>query len=278
MRTGFDTVAFSAWLKTNSKHSPPLRPELIHASHLAVDPNRPVITNGILAGTQAAQALQADRAYVAAPPAAKIEALKVAPATGCAMLLTLAREKSGYNPLEPAGPDSEGKFMRYIYQIIVCPLFRKDIDDRITDVFGGDWNEVIERIISLYVGLAEQDRAILRTSLRSVAAAASSSPSTTEEICTFFQSTIDSSNTISTFLYYMNVKMVTYVDHGGKNEPDRVRNQADLVLHRVKMAFDAGQWAGQAQNVYRETQSSLSDWLANNSTPTGALPRDWHPR
>lgn len=278
MQRAFDTVAFDAWLKTNAKRSPPLRPDLTHVPHLALDPNRPVITNGILAGTQAERALQADRAYMAAPAAEKVEALKVAPATGCSMLLTLAREKAGYNPLEPAGPDSELKFMRYIYQIIVCPLFRKDIDDRITNVFDGDWNTVIEKIVSLYDGLPEQDKALLRKSLLSVAAAASSNPSTTEEICTFFQSTIDASTVIGTFLYYMNVKMVTYVDHGGKNEPDRVRNQADLVLHRVKMSFDAGQWAGQAQNVYRETQSSLSDWLANNSSPNGTMPRDWHPR
>ena len=277
MERAFDQAAFAQWLTANSKAGPPLPKTLQRLALSDVDPSRPVVANGILSGPLAAQALERDRDYVQAPAPDKLAALRIAPVTGCSMLLTMAREKSGYDCQTPGQPDGELKFMQYIEQIVFCPLFHKDYDDVIANRFEGDWNNVINTIADFYVGISDSDRETLRQSMRAVAAAASSSPSTVEQICTFFQSTIDSSDRIASFFYYMNVRMVTYVDHGGKNEPDRVRNQAELRLHRVKMWFDAPQWPSQAEAVYRETQSSLADWLDSNSTPVGALPSNWHP-
>lgn len=270
----FDQAAFDGWLSAVSPHAPPLADLLIEAS----DPPQPVVANGILAGTQGSAAIERDKAYVNAEPADRIEALRHAPVTGSAMLLTLAREKSGFDCRTPGQPGGEQKFMQYMDQILVCPLFHKDIDDKIANGLGGNWNDVIDTIVGLYVGLPDVDRQLLRSSLVAVAQAASSNPSTVERMCTFFQSTIDASDQIATFFYYLDVQMVTYVSHGGKNEPDHVQNQADMVLHRIKMSFDSAQWPDQAAAVYAETQSSLDDWIADNSTPIGAIASDWHPR
>ena len=274
----FEKAAFARWLHAVSRQGPPLGAPLRRRDALGDETSRPVVANGILAGSQAGQALQQDRAYIDAAPDRKVATLQLAPVTGCSMLLTLAREKSGYDCRTPGQPDGEAKFNNYIAQVLLCPLFRTEYDDRISNVLGGDWNGVIDSIVALYVGIPDADRTLLRDSLRAVAAAASSSPSTVERVCTFFQSTIDSSERIASFFYYMDVRMVTYVEHGGKNEPDRVHNQANLTLHRVKLLFDAAHWAAQAEAVYRETQSSLSDWLDENSTPVGPLPMNWHPR
>lgn len=278
MEQAFQQVAFDNWLAAMSRKAPPLVLVSRPRPGIADSPSQPVVTNGILAGTRSTEALSADRIYVDAAPEARIEALKWAPVTGCAMLLTLAREKSGYDAQTPGQPDGEQKFMTYIAQILTCPMFRKDIDDRIANGLGGDWHVVIDTIVGLYVGIPDKDRELLRASLWTVAQAASSNPSTVERMCTFFQSTIDASDDVTAFFYYLDVKMVTYIDRGGKNEPDRVRNQADMVLHRVKMHFDASQWAAQAAAVYAETQTSLDAWIASNSTPIGPLASGWHPR
>lgn len=248
-------------------------------SFLAATPERPVVSNGILSGVGAQVALQRDAIYISAPsPDSALTALQQSPITGCSMLLTLAREKSGYDPTLPAQAGTLFKFFAYVNQILQCPLYAQVLNDHINPGFSGDWNNVINQIMGYYVGIADFDRNILRQSLVDVAAAASSSPSTNQVMNVFSQATINVAQDVMVYLYCTNVQMVTTVSSGGKNEPDRVNNQASLSLYRVQMRFDQYNWPAQAAAVYRETQQSLADWLAFGSTPVGALPSDWHPR
>ncbi|PWC40157.1 hypothetical protein [Azospirillum sp. TSO22-1] len=284
--TTFDQSAFHAWLRANSPSNGPLsltdEPVLLAQQALtllAAYPDRPVVANGILSGCGAQSALRLDADYVHARPGNDaVAALQRSPVTGCSMLLTLAREKSGYDPSVPAQAGSLAMFFNYVNQILKCPLFSQVLNDHIAPTFSGDWNNTINQIIGYYVGIPDYDLSALRQSLVNVAAAASSNPSTNQTLNVFSQSTINVNADTRVYLYSTNVQMVTTVTSGGKHEPDRVSNQANLSLYRVQMRFDAAQWPAQAAAVYGETQQSLADWLAFGSTPSGSLPSDWHPR
>jgi hypothetical protein len=282
----FNQSAFDAWLEANARSSEPLSLEkgtvsLVHEvrSLLATSIDRPVVSNGILSGSGAQDALHRDAVYVNATPGNNsVAALRQSPVTGCSMLMTLARKKSGYDPSVPAQAGSLTMFFNYVNQILLCPLFSVVLNDHIAPAFSGDWNNAINQIMSYYVGIPESDLYVLRQSLVNVAAAASSNPSTNQTLNLFSQSTINVGAEVAVYLYCSNVQMVTNVSHGGKNQPDRVSNQANFSLYRIKLVFSSAQWPAQAPAVYAETQQSLADWLSFGSTRTGSLAADWHPQ
>lgn len=278
----FDQTLFDAWLQANSpagaRPVSGLSPEIAFLSSAMGDV--PVVVSSALTGAQSQQALAADNAYVAAPPDKAVEALKQSPATGCTMIMTLAREASGFNPTIPAQAGSLEKFMAYVDQILRCPIFSAVYRDRVQPVYSGDWNSVINSILSFYVGIPARDLDTIRQSLVSAAAAASSNPSTNQKLNVFAQSTVnvDSPTAIDVYLYQTFVQMKTTVTPGGKNEPDRVSNQAYTDLYRVRLLFKSAEWPAQAEKVHQQTQDSLSDWLVDNSAPQGDLPSNWQPR
>ncbi len=275
--TDFDQDAFDLWLEANTPGGRvELDPSMMFlATALAVTP---VLSSSALTGSNAQQALQLDSAYSSAEPSEAVEKLQQSPATGCTMLLTLAREKSGYDPTLPAQTGSVQKFLSYVNQVLLCPLFGTILNDHIAPEFSGNWNNVINQIASYYVGIPEGDIDTLKQSLNSIAAAASSNPSTDETLNMFSQATLNvDRNNIDVYMYHTYVQMKTTIHSGGKHEPDKVSNQAFLSLYRVHLSFNSAEWPRQAANVHQQTEQSLSDWLANNSTPTGSLPANWHP-
>lgn len=276
----FDQTAFDRWLVANSPgHGGarlPLSPQV--ASLAAALATTPVVIDSALTGAYAQQALEADNAYVHAPPSEAVAKLQESPATGCSMLLTLAREQSGYDPASPAQLGSVQAFYDYVNQILLCPLFTTILNDHIEPRFSGGWSQVIDQIVGFYEGIPAREVDALRQSLTTIAAAASSNPSTNQTMNMFSQATLNVDEQIDVYVYHTFVQMVTNVHKGGKNEPDTVSNQAALSLYRVRLRFDSANWPPQAEKVHEQTEQSLSDWLANNSTPPGSLPPDWHPR
>lgn len=275
----FHQGAFDAWLAANSPGAKaakqPLAPAV--AALAAALSSTPVVINSALTGANAQGALAADNAYVGAAPADAVAKLQESPATGCTMLLTLAREQSGYDPAVPAQAGSVQAFFGYVNQVLVCPLFSTILNDHIAPGFSGSWSDVINQIVGYYQGIPERELDTLRQSLTTIAAAASSSPSTNQTMNMFSQATLNVDASIDVYLYHTFVQMATTVHRGGKHEPDRVSNQAALSLYRVRLRFDSARWPAQAAQVHQQTQQSLSDWLVSNSTPSGSLPANWHP-
>jgi hypothetical protein len=276
----FAQDSFDAWLAANApggkRTRQPLHPGV--ASLAAAMSRTPVVIGSALTGANAQQALAADNAYVSAAPADAVARLQQSPATGCTMLLTLAREQSGYDPAVPAQVGSVQAFFSYVNQLLLCPLFSTILNDHITPGFSGGWSSMIDQITGCYEGIPAREIDTLRQSLLTIAAAASSSPSTNETMNMFSQATLNVDADIDVYMYHTFVQMMTTVQQGGKHEPDTVSNQASLSLYRIRLRFDSANWPNQAAQVHQQTQQSLSDWLANNSTPSGSLSADWHPR
>jgi hypothetical protein len=279
----FDQKSFDLWLQANSPGGAALGiwtpPKAIVASFIAgASSGNPVVSNGNLVGSQAQEALRLDAAYAKAPPPEAVPRLQESPATGCTMLLTLARQKSGYNPAIPAQAGSTQKFLDYLQQVLVCPLFMAILNEHLNPQFSGDWNNVINQILGYYPKMPPADLQVLRDGLYRIAAAASSNPSTDQTLDMFSQTTLSVDADIDVYMYQTHVKMTTSVSHGGKHEPDRVSNQTQMDLYRVQLRFRASQWPAQAATVHEQTQDSLADWLATNSTPAGPLATGWRPR
>lgn len=277
----FDPDAFDRWLEANSpsgktRTTQEIKPKVAFTANALVA--TPVVSHSALTGWNAQQVLQLDRAYSNAQPSEAVQKLEQSPATGCTMILTLAREQSGYDPTVPAQTGSVEKFLSYVNQVLLCPLFRTILNDHIQPGFSGDWNSVIEQIASYYVGIPDDDIYTLKQSLSAIAAAASSSPSTNQTMNMFSQATLNANSDIDVYMYHTFIQMKTTVHQGGKHEPDKVSNQASLSLYRVQLGFNSQEWPGQAEKVHEQTQQSLADWLANNSTPVGSLPTNWSPR
>jgi hypothetical protein len=193
------------------------------------------------------------------------------------MMLTMARQASGYDPNVPAQTSSVPDFLHYVNQVLLNPIFTTILNDTISPGLSGDWGTAINQIAGYYVGIPAGDIGVITQSLYGIAAAASSNPSTNQTMNMFSQATLNVDSTISVYMYHTCVQMITTVHKGGKHEPDTVSNQTSLSLNRVHLGFNSDQWAAQAANVYQSTQQSLTDWLANNSTPAGSLPANWHP-
>lgn len=280
---GFKEEIFARWLKANSLGGTGMRTEeeqrkLASSFGGEASAGEPVVLNSILVGSRAQEALQLDAAYSTALGSEAVAKLQESPATGCTMLLTLAREQSGYDPTLPAQAGSATKFLAYVQQVLVCPLFSVILNDHITPGFSGDWNSVIDQMVTYFPQIPEEDLTVLKNGLYEIAAAASSSPATNETLNMFSQATLIVDVEIDVCMYQTTVQMKTTVHTGGKHEPDTVSNQASLSLYRVHLRFNSAEWPGQAEDVHKQCQQSLDDWLANNATPVGSLSADWRPR
>ncbi|WP_323769814.1 hypothetical protein [Antarctobacter sp.] len=277
--TDFQQDDFDTWLAANRPGSEKTEMDPLLRFMGALADGTPVVLNSTLTGANAQQAMEKDAAYSSAPPGPPaVEALKQSPATGASMIMTLAQEQSGYNPSDPAQLGSASMFMTYINQVLQCPLYSAVINDIVNLQLSGSWDHGIDQILGYYVGIPQRDLDAIRESLVTVAAAASSNPSTNQVTNLFAQATLSAGDTIDAYMYQSNVVMRSTRHSGGKNQPDYTTNQANMSLHRVQLRFDQANWPSQAENVYNATHQSLSDWLAGGSTPTGDLPDNWAPR
>jgi hypothetical protein len=180
-----DIASFERWVAANSGRSARSRaraaadsasaaglgaaPHLVSLATAAGEP--PLVSHSLLVGTNAGQALTQDQAVEAARRAGGADsqparqALAASPATGCAMVLTLAQRASGFNPASPAAPGNVDGYLAFVGQVLLCPAFAPLVRDQVAPGMSGDWTSVVEQIASYYVGLAPQQLAEIRVGL-----------------------------------------------------------------------------------------------------------------
>jgi hypothetical protein len=267
-----NAATFTEWVERNSG-PPQERP-------MADFGGQPVVSSSKLLGPSAGEALAQDRMVqeVRADNNDQLlhEALASSPATGCAMVMSLAIEASGYNPSDPTAAGNFGGFMSYVTQLLECPVFSVQLRDEINPVMSSDWGSVINQIASLYVGIAPDDMNQIEVSLSSLAQAASSTPGANETETLFVQNALNAGDSIVVYMYWSYVQMVTNVESGGKNSPDTVTNNASLTLYRNILTFDTAAWPGYAAIIMPKTSASLQSWLNDNTTPQGSVPVNWN--
>ena len=221
-------------------------------------------------GSAAAQAMSLDAAYRQSNSLADLQA---SPATGAAQLMTLAMQRSGYDPSNPATAGSVTAFNNYVAQVLTCPLFSTILNDTISPLFSGSWPSIVSQMASYFEGIADSDLSILEASMLQLGNAASSQQSTLASLNLVAQSAINMEGVaIDVFIYQTFIKMIATVHRGGKREPDTISNQAWMQLHRVKLSFDAVGWPALAVIVQKETDSTLKSWADANSPLTSTTP------
>lgn len=241
----------------------------------------PVVINSKLVGSRAQSALESDAAYVNARRSGDNQAagqqLAQSPATGCAMIISLAQSASGYNPSAPSQAGDTQGFLAYLQQLLACPLFSTEINDQVKLNWSADWGTIVDNILGYYKGIADKDLATIRNSLWTIANAAASSSNTNQSENLFVQSTINTDESIKVYIYKSFVLMRRDVHKGsGKNAPTYVENQAHFELYRTVLVFDAAKWPQYATMIMAETDASLSSWLADNSSPKGTVQVNWN--
>lgn len=277
-----DVESFKEWVARNSSAGiVTANYETLHSllETATLAQGQPVVSNGRLVGPGAQEALLADQnvqqARASGDEQAVLNALAVSPATGCAMVLTLAMQASGYNPASPAAAGNLAGFASYVQQVLLCPVFSAQINDRVQLNTQGDWNSVINQIVSYYVGIAASDLDHIRSGLLSLAQAASSNPSTNQTENLFVQNTLNAGSQLVVYMYQSFVQMNTTVQSGGKHSPDTVTNNAQLALSRVVLVFNSGSWPAYSLIIMPHTSASLEDWLNNTTTPQGSVAVNW---
>ena len=241
---------------------------------------QPVVASSRLTGPNANAALEFDaavqRARALNDPALVAQSIAASPATGCAMVMTVAMNACGYNPAAPGAAANVAGYEKYIVALSGCPLLTMQLNDVISPNMSGDWGSVIGQIVSNYTGISAADLGQLRSSLWSIAQAASGSPGTNETLNLFVQNTLNAGDDLVLYLYDGAVAMVTTVQSGGKHSPDTVTNNAAFQLHRNIFTFDSAGWPAYAPLMIPRTTATLTSWLANNATPQGTLPVNWN--
>lgn len=243
-------------------------------------PGLPVVVSARLIGSGAGTALQKDQAYLEARNAGQMKAarsrLVESPATGCAMIMTLARNASGFNPRNLNQSDNQARFQDYLQQLFNCPVLHTAVNDRKEMNWSADWGTIVDKILEHYQGIAAQDRENIKNSLWSLAHAAASSPNTNEQLNLFVQNSIEIEGSIKIYLYKSFVLMRQDKHKGsGKNAPTRIKNEAYFQLYRVIMDFDQAGWPAYAPTIMERTNTSLTDWLGENTTPQGNAAVHW---
>ncbi|WP_027820911.1 hypothetical protein [Paraburkholderia bannensis] len=261
--------------------SPQLLVTQAHIERLVAGANgQPVVSNGKLVGPNARQALAADlavcHARAGSDKSLQQASLAASPATGCAMVMSLAQRASGFNPSSPAAAGNLNGFLAYVSQLLQCPLFSAELKDEVAPNMSGDWNSVINQIVGYYAGIADQDTQDIRAGLWSLAQAASSTPSTNETQNLFTQNTLNAGTDLRVYLYQSYIDMRTDVEHGGKHSPDTVTNNASLQLWRTILRFDSQRWPAYAPLIANETDASLQSWLNDTTTPQGPVKVNWN--
>jgi hypothetical protein len=286
-----DVTSFEQWVTTNSKH-PIARCSVsdavdalgisvgthVHA-FLAVmaASDKPVVSHSLLVGPNADKALQLDREVQNVTQAGgdKQQALAASPATGCAMVMTLAQQASGFNPLGPTAAGNVAGFLSFVNQLVLCPIFSTVVSDQVAPTMSDNWNSVVDQIAAYYVGLAPAQIDEIRAGLWRLAQAASSTPSTSQTEDIFVQSTLNAGDQLVLYMYQSLIRMQTNVESGGKHSPDTVTNNASLALWRTILRFDSDRWPAYAPVIMSQTTASLESWLQNTTTPQGPLPVRW---
>jgi hypothetical protein len=271
---------FAAWVEHNSVSETRLGIQMNSLSEIQTGEQMgSAVANSKFVGPNADQALRLDAEVQAARDAGddqRLQELLVsAPATGCAMVLSLAVQASGFNPLDPATTSNLGGFNNYVSQVLACPVFSIALKDEITPNMSADWGSVVNEIVSLYQGIDDNDLAAIRNGLYSLAQAASSHPGANETETLFVQNTMHYDEQLRVFMYWSSVRMVTNVQKGGKNSPDVVTNNANLTLYRNILVFDAVAWPTYAPIIMHRTDASLESWLNDTTTPQGPIPVNW---
>lgn len=253
-------------------------PESIGLMEVAV--GIPVVSNSRIVGSGVSAAMNTDAAYAAARQSGDMDAalqhLSVSPATGCAMILSLAQSASGYNPASPdASTDTDG-FNRYLTSVLSCPVIQTELNDHLSLDWKDDWHSVVDRIAAYYVGLDAQDVDVIRNGLWTIARAAASSPNTNEAENLFVQSALNLNGSVKIYLYRSSVTMKQDVHRGsGKNAPTVSSDQTHFSLYRTVLDFDSQNWPAYAEFILPRTDASLNSWLADNTTPEGTVPVNW---
>jgi hypothetical protein len=273
-----DTAKFAEWVERNAAPSPHHRSETI-VMGLANAVGSPIVANSKLVGPNAQDALARDmdvqRARASNNSQLFRETLASSPATGCAMVMSLAIQASGYNPSSPAATGNFSGFNAYVDQIVQCPVFSIRVRDAVNPTMSGDWNAIVHQIASEYVGISSDDLSHIVAGLYSLAQAASSTPGANETQTLFVQNTLNAGAGITLYMYWSHVQMVTNVQSGGKHSPDTVTNNASLTLYRNVLQFNSGAWPSYAPIIIPKTAASLQGWLNDTTTPQGPVPVNW---
>jgi hypothetical protein len=274
--------SFEQWVENLSQAPRQLAPEHpVMILQSSSSNSCPVCVNVKVVGSQTTQAFEADKLYEncrnGGNSSAALKQLALSPATGCAMVMNLAQQASGFNPATPAQSGSLSGFLNYIQQLINCPVMETKLSDQVNIQLQSNWSNNVSAIMSYYQGISPDQLASIESGLWTVARAAASNANTNETDNLFVQSALNIDGTIKVYIYKSYVCMREDRHTGsGKNAPTITTNQASLKLYRTILKFDSSRWPEYAHIIMPKTNASLSSWLSDNSTPSGTVPVNWN--
>ena len=237
----------------------------------ATEKNIPVtvsVSGAIVIGSGKEEALKKD-SLVKSPPGdlsdhdyqELLKAFVDAPATGCTTVLDMARQSSGYDPLEALSNDNAKKFKDYTNRVLDAPFFHirgSDSSKYINKT--KNWNDVIDFVTGLYEGVSSEDKARITKNIKSLAEVAASAVDTEQQQSLFVQSTLQVDQVLQVYIYSSHITMEEHSHKGAHS------TQTVVTIKRVILDFYVDLWPSYAERVMNKHVKKLNVWLDDNTT------------
>ncbi len=258
--------AVHAWLKAHDPKGPhTLRATLATSTERAAA--AAVVAGPNAAKDVAASATLASTATTDAPHAR--DDFKNYPMDGCTSLLNMARVKANFNPSLGMTAANVTAYDDYIKRVVACPLFNIDMSDRQTiHRDSSDYDELINAVADTFDGVEADDKDKIKDSVKNLVNSAASNSGSDESTDLFVQSVIYSGTSATSLVYsiFIYSSHVHLVDNKSKGHHTM---QEDFDVQRSKLTFRINDWPHFATAVWDKQWTSVSDWLDDNTTPTG---------
>lgn len=192
-----------------------------------------------------------------------LKVFKDAPTTGCATVLDMARQSSGYNPLVLADDgENEKNFKDYIKRILDAPFFHiVSSDSSEYNNTTQDWNKLIDFISDLYDGVTDRDKKQIVKSIKSLVNIAASEVDEKQNKSLFIQSTLEvDQEVIQLYIYSSNLTMQRT---SKRMKPDS--SDTHITIHKAVLNFYIDLWPSSAEKVMNKHVKRLDSWLDDNT-------------
>lgn len=224
-----------------------------------------VESNPVISGTSMSEAIKMDKKLMKAAQTSEEEGrdvFKKAPLNGCLSVMTMARNKAGFDPTNIDDDKGKEKFLAYKEKLQSAPFFfLRASEASHVEHKEKDWNKAVDMIVNLYDGISTADKEAVKKSIAALASAAMSQAGIKETKNLFVQSTIEYSKNIIVYIYWSYIIM-EYKD--GKS----TSMQSQVDINKLKLEFDSVMWPYYSDIVYSKTVESIEDWVEENTTET----------
>lgn len=184
--------------------------------------------------------------------------------TGCMILMNMAMQASGYNPLDPYAAQNQKNFDKFLQILSSCPLFSIEFSESTHySLQSKNADQLVDEISSICNAGEEKDVKQVKESLKKLVKSAFSHAKQEQRESYFVQGTICVNGKITYTNNLCSLSLISEEKKGGTITSDTTD------IKRIRLEFYGDLWDKYKEKFDPKFASSIDEWAQKYSTPTG---------